>query len=278
MPELPEVETIVRQLSPDLTGAVVDRLELYSPHVMRRMTMPTRALRRQTILRVARRGKFVRLRLSGHLELLIHLRMTGNLRLVGPDAKADKHDHADLVLADGRRLRFRDVRKFGGFMLLDDRQSDHEPPLSELGPEPLEISLDDFRRLLASTNRAVKALLLDQRRLAGMGNIYCDEALFIAAIHPATPAQAISPQKGEKLWQAMRQVLTEAIEHKGSSVDSYRTPEGKSGNYQNLHLAYGRAGRPCPKCGTLLQKLNIAGRGTTICPKCQRLPKRRSRR
>lgn len=278
MPELPEVETIVRQLSPDLTGAVVDRLELHSPHVMRRQTMPARALRRQTILQVSRRGKFVRIRLSGHLELLVHLRMSGNLRLVGHDAKADKHDHADLVLADGRRLRFRDVRKFGGFMLLDDRQSDHEPPLSELGPEPLEISLDDFRRLLASTSRAIKALLLDQRRLAGMGNIYCDEALFIAAIHPATPARAISPEKGEKLWQAMRQVLTQAIEHKGSSVDSYRTPEGKSGNYQNLHLAYGRAGRPCPHCGTLLQKFNIAGRGTTLCPKCQRLMKRRSRR
>ncbi len=276
MPELPEVETVVRQVRPAITGAVVQRLALHGAHVLHHKSLPVRALRGQKVCAVERRGKFIRIRFSGNMALLVHLRMTGHLAAVPADTSPGKHDHADLIFNNGMALRFRDVRKFGRLMLIDDTQADSQTPLADLGPEPLEISLEDFRRLLGSTSRGIKALLLDQHKLAGMGNIYCDEALFIARVHPATAANRISAPKVQALWEAMRQVLLAAIEHKGSSIDSFLTPEGEPGNYQNAHLAYGRSGQPCPRCGRTMRKTTVAGRGTTACPTCQRPPRRKS--
>jgi formamidopyrimidine-DNA glycosylase len=270
MPELPEVETVVRQLrSAGLVGCRVRAIAVHTPRCLRCQSVPIESLRGRTVRDITRRGKFIRLDFSGRVTVLVHLRMTGVLS-VDPAAPPGKHDHIDLSLSGRRLLRFSDVRKFGGWWLLRQTEADTAPPLSALGPEPLEISRPAFRALLSSRRQAVKALLLDQRRLAGMGNIYCDESLFAAKIHPATLASRISPAKADALWRHMRRILRLAILHRGSSVSDFVDIDGRGGRFQHRHKVYGYGGAPCPCCKTNLVRTRVAGRGTVFCPKCQK--------
>ena len=280
MPELPEVETVVRQIAPGLLGRRIEALHLHTPKLIRCQTVPTEALLGARFTAVTRRGKFIRCdleprdRAAPSLTILVHLKMTGRLTVLAGRPPRDRHDHIDLVLDRGL-LRFRDVRKFGGWWLVPTADLLRLTPLGDLGPEPLAIARTAFRRLLAESGQRIKALLLDQTRLAGMGNIYCDESLFAARIHPTTRAADIPSVKADALWRHLRRILRLAIRRQGSTISSFVTPEGRSGGYQKEFQVYGRDGQPCPACGRTLQRLIVAGRGTTACPRCQPLPRHR---
>jgi formamidopyrimidine-DNA glycosylase len=275
MPELPEVETVVRQIAPDLLGRRIVALAAHTPKLVRCQTVADRDLVGARFVSVTRRGKFIRcdLRLphrrAAGLTLLAHLKMTGCLRVHRGRPARQRHDHLDLILDRGV-LRFTDVRQFGGWWIVPTAQVEMLTPLGDLGPEPLEMPRDDFRRLLAGSRQRIKALLLDQSRLAGIGNIYADESLYAAGIHPTTRAADIAPAKASALWHHVRRILQASIRRCGTTVDSYRTPEGSSGGYQKHLRVYGRYGQLCPRCGRTFQRLIVAGRGTTACSRCQR--------
>ncbi len=262
MPELPEVECIARTLRPRLESARIHRIRILSPSAAAQGARWTEDfLRGRRILAVGRRGKFVVLELDGGI-CAIHLRMTG--RLVwegqpGPYTRAVfELDRGCLLLDDIRRF----ARIHCGSKLPE--------PLSELGPEPLEISGDEFRLRLAARRGRIKPLLLDQRFVAGIGNIYADEALHRAGIHPLTPSHRISARRAGALLASIVEVLREAIEAGGSSISDYVDGEGRSGRFQLLHRVYGREGQACPACGTPVRRIVVAQRGTHFCPRCQR--------
>lgn len=272
MPELPEVETVVRGLRQPLIGRVVQGMWTDWPRAVRGLPPDEMAarLRGQTFRAATRRAKYILLHLD-HDILVVHLKMTGRLYVVPDDAvyEADRWVHVRFQLDGGMQLRFSDARKFG-FVSLADRIESLAP---DLGPEPLE---DDFtpavlRAGLARHRRGIKALLLDQGFVAGVGNIYADEALFRAQIHPLRPAQSLGRAESARLFEAIRAVLSEGIEREGASVNWYRKPDGTTGEAQHHFLVYDRAGQPCLRCGTIIEKIRVAQRGTHFCPRCQPL-------
>lgn len=282
MPELPEVETIVRALKfggrsgPPVTGRV-----LAGGQVLWEKTLATpgvdsfdRRVTGQVIQDVTRRGKFIQMQFS-HDWLLIHLRMSGDIRVEpiqdfnGQILPVQKHDRLVLTTEDQFRLVFNDTRKFGRAWLVKDPAE----VLSDLGPEPLDpaFSAEDLALLLTKRQRAMKPLLLDQAFLAGMGNIYADEALHLAKIHPLTGSDSLTNADIEHLWLAIRSVLQEGIRRNGASIDwVYR-----GGDFQNYFRVYGRDGEPCPVCGTPIEKIVVGQRGTHFCPTCQPPPTRK---
>jgi formamidopyrimidine-DNA glycosylase len=259
VPELPEVETVVRSLAPHLAGRRIlsaeFRSRLVTPGNHRQLA---RKLEGRTITGVRRRGKFIVITLDQG-TLAVHLGMTGKLLL---DAATTTHTHGTFTLDDGVLL-YDDPRQFGRIEWNPSR-------IAALGPEPLEITLEDFRARLRARKSQVKPLLLNQRFLAGMGNIYVDEALFAAGIHPLALASRITAMRATKLHQAIREILTLAIEHRGSSISDYVDAEGAKGNFQVLHRVYGREGEACLKCGGPIKKIVVTQRGTHFCPRCQR--------
>jgi len=262
MPELPEVESVRRQLEPQLRGHQI--VEVWTD-VQRRFLDPEKLVG-HTVLEVERRGKFLICPLDGDLELIMHLGMTGVLHF-GP---ADPYTRARIGLDDGRELVFRDVRRFGGLAVVPAGQYDALPTLATLGPEPLsdEFDPEEFARRLARTRAPIKPYLLSQRPVAGVGNIYADEALWLARIHPAS--RRVGRKRALALHAAIREVLTHAIEREGTTFRDYRTVNGESGRNATFLIAYGQAGRPCPRCGHPLKKIYLGGRGTTYCPHDQR--------
>jgi len=274
MPELPEVETIVRGLRSRLAGRRVVRARIAHPGILKaRAAALTARLEGATVREVRRFGKHILLRLgrrgqAGNYWLIVHLGMTGQLVVEPRQRAARRHTHAWLELAGGESLRYIDPRRFGRLWVTPGEDLPEE--LSRLGPEPLEIGEEDFVRRVRSRAARMKSLLLDQRFLRGVGNIYADETLFRARIHPATPGRRISPKRAKNLWRVMRQVLEEAIALGGSSVSDYVDAAGQPGGFQFQHRVYGRAGQPCVDCGARLLRAIIAGRGTAWCPKCQR--------
>ena len=272
MPELPEVETIVRGLrsggrgQPALLGRQVGRVSL---HWGKTLAEPgpeefCARLPGQTFRSIERRAKYLVLGLESDY-LLVHLRMSGDLRVEPDEGEAQKHDRLVLHLTDGMRLAFNDARKFGRVWLVQDPQS----VLAGLGPEPFDPALtaERFNALLQSARRPIKPLLLDQSFIAGIGNIYADESLHSAAIHPLTPANQISPLKGAVLLDAIRDVLRLGIERNGASFDwVYR-----GGDYQNMFRVYQRTGEPCPVCATPIERRVIGQRSSHFCPHCQQL-------
>lgn len=278
MPELPEVETIVRALqnggrgSPPLVGRFIQEAEIHWQRSLAEPPPPIflQKIRGQTIQRLSRRGKFILIHLDQG-SLLIHLRMSGDLRLepaadeTGSPLPPQPHDRLIFHLSDGWRLAFNDTRKFGRIWLTDDPQT----VLNGLGPEPLDESLDaqTFHHRLTRVQRQLKPLLLDQSFIAGLGNIYADEALHLARLHPLTPSHRISEEEAARLLAAIRNVLQEGIRRNGASIDwVYR-----GGSFQNHFRAYGRTGQPCPECGTPIARLIIGQRSTHLCPVCQPL-------
>ncbi len=266
MPELPEVESVRRQLDPELQGRRV--LRAWSDPIP---TMPREFHRLElaagrTIESVGRRGKFLIAPLDGGLELVMHLGMTGVLRF---DLE-DPHVRARLELDDARSLCFRDVRRFGRMAVVEAGIYDAIPMLAMIGPEPLsdEFDPDVFAWELQRTNSPVKPFLLSQRPVAGVGNIYADEALWLARIHPAS--RKVGKRRAFELHRAIRETLAGAIEREGTTFSDYQMVNGESGRNAAFLVAYGQQGKPCPRCATPMRKVVLGGRGTTYCPRCQR--------
>ena len=269
MPELPEVETIVRDLRRQLPGRRIERVELMERRVLR--TAPqrlARSLEGATVNAVERYGKNIVVQVTKGRSLFwwIHLGMTGRLTCERAGAPRRRHTHAVFLLDSGEELRYTDMRQFGRMAVSGEWPSG----LQELGPDPLEISQRDFVAALRTRRARVKALLLNQRFLRGVGNIYSDESLFRAGIHPAALGSRISPVRAAALHRALQRVLHEAIHGRGSSVRDYVDGRGEAGRFQFEHRVYGRAGEPCLKCGTRLSRTLVAGRGTTFCCHCQK--------
>ncbi|MDQ3646755.1 MAG: bifunctional DNA-formamidopyrimidine glycosylase/DNA-(apurinic or apyrimidinic site) lyase [Actinomycetota bacterium] len=266
MPELPEVESVRRQLDPQLRGASVKDVSVDAIPTVPRQFHRTELLVGRTIGSVGRRGKFLIAPLDGGLELIMHLGMTGSFSFDPPDPYA----RAQVRLGDGRVLVFRDPRRFGRLAVVEEGRYEPIPTLAKMGPEPLsdEFDPDRFASELARTQVPVKPFLLSQRPVAGVGNIYADEALWAARIHPAS--RAVGPRRARRLHGAIREVLTGAIEREGTTFRDFRMVNGASGRNASYLIAYGQAGRPCPRCGAPLRKVVLGGRGTTFCPSCQR--------
>ncbi len=275
MPELPEVETVVRGLRGPLVGRTALDVICTQPSVIRPADPAAfRArLAGQRFTAIERRAKYIVCRLSGGDVLVVHLKMTGRLYVTDDSAVHDSDRWAHLViqLDGGQQLRFSDMRRFG-FAALAADLAEVTP---SLGPEPLseDFTLAGFRAALKGRHRAIKALLLDQAFLAGVGNIYADEALFRAQIHPLRPADRLTRAAADRLFAAIRAVLQAGIEREGASVNWYRKPDGTQGSAQMYFDVYDRAGQPCTRCGGAIEKIRVAQRGTHYCPHCQRAPR-----
>jgi len=271
MPELPEVETLVRQLSRQLTGRRIRHVELRRPDVLWGDDRPACVLLRgRRITHVSRRGKRILFSLDDQTRLIVHLGMTGQLTWAPADQPHAAHTHVCFEFAERKRqLRFVDPRRFGNVWIARADGRWIGPVPSPLGPEPLEMTAGQFVAL-CKRRRAVKAVLLDQQIIAGVGNIYCDETLFRARIHPATRADRLDRSTVMRLRRALRAVLSEAIDAGGSTIRDYRQSDGSSGRFQNRHRVYGRAGLPCRRCRGTIDRMVLAGRGTYYCKHCQR--------
>jgi formamidopyrimidine-DNA glycosylase len=293
MPELPEVETIRRALVKPLEGRRITLAELTLPRLL--LGFPPddlpRRLKGQRIDAVVRRGKYLILELDKD-SLVIHLGMTGQLTHAAPDDPVDprfrrtvtglqkpygahpvdKHTHLTLSLDGGGKLMFRDPRTFGKLLLMPGKTWETHARLKKLGPEPLSMKpAAHVAEIPATSLRSVKALLLDQEFLAGVGNIYADEALFLSGIHPKRTVKSLKGPEKITLLEAVITVLRKGIKYQGTTFSDYRQPDGSSGkNFERL-MVYGRGGRPCRTCGSILHKTVIAQRGTVYCPVCQPL-------
>ncbi len=273
MPELVEVQTIVDSLRSAIVGRRIRDVHVRTALlVVGRPTALRRGLRGAAVREVTRRGKYIVIHLAHGQTLLIDLRMTGQLRWYPPQESPDAHTHLILTWAElPDQLRYRDVRKFGRFRLLPTEHLTEVPPLARLGPDALELSLRAFETRLEGRRRTIKAALLDQSVLAGLGNIYTDESLFRARLHPERSAASLSPAERRTLHRAMREVLLEGLTHGGSSIDTYLHPDGTKGAFQMRHRVFQRHGLPCVRCGMAIVRIVVVGRGTYLCPHCQPL-------
>jgi formamidopyrimidine-DNA glycosylase len=278
MPELPEVETVVRGLRTSLPGRRIMEVRLSKTDFMDAPAAIERELPGQTIETVERRGKFLIVWLApangsdAQAGLMVHLGMTGRL-LTQPAAQPlEKHTHAIFRLDDGRELRYVDARRFGRMALLSEAELAGR--LSGLGVEPLEVGEEDFATRMRSRRARIKALLLDQRVLRGIGNIYADESLWRARIHPARLGSSLRREETSRLHKAIRYVLKRAIELRGSSISDYVDAEGRAGGYQFHHRAYRREGQGCFRCGAKIRRTIVAGRSSYYCPRCQKAPRK----
>ena len=295
MPELPEVETTVRALRQPLVGRVIlDIWNDWPKHLTPALPEFRQRIQGKCIQAIERRAKYLVFTLSDYSKnptekkrgstfseswnlsqrdseegetLLIHLKMTGHLAVVAPEEPADKHVHTIFTLDDGRELRFRDTRKFGRVYLLSEAQT----VLGKLGPEPLSEAFtpDILHQKLLGRKRVIKPLLLDQAFVAGIGNIYADEALHRAGIHPLRISNTLSTAESDALHAAIQKVLAQAIRREGSSIDNYRKPDGNRGEMQNDLMAYDRAGEICFRCSGIIERIVLGGRSTHFCSGCQ---------
>jgi formamidopyrimidine-DNA glycosylase len=297
MPELPEVETVARQLDPELSGRRIERLEVLDGR-WSRPAPPERlgeAVSGATIHGLGRRGKYLLLALDGERTLVMHLRMTGNLVLVegedvidpsegrrlyeGERSASARHLRARFTLDDGREVWFTDPRRFGEAQLVEDDKLDDR--FVRLGIEPLseEFTAAAIGKMATNRTAPLKSFLLDQSGVAGVGNIYADEALYRARLHPLSPAGSMKPEHHEALRDAVVAALEAGIDNGGSSIDDYRDGRGEKGAMQDEFLVHTRAGEPCPNCETTIVRIVVGGRSTYYCPNCQlRLRKKPRRR
>lgn len=276
MPELPEVETIRAQLHPLLVGRRLEHVEIRDPRLTRPFDPEVVAgeLHGECVQAVERRGKYLVIRFESGRSLLVHLRMTGNLRHAGPPDSAvdDPHKRAVIKLDNGSAVLYRDIRRFGTWLLLE--RGELEPYLrTRLGVEPLarHFSARALGDVLRGRRTFVKTALLDQSRLAGLGNIYVDEALWRARIHPHRPAGELDDSELNRLHRAIRAALRAGIAYQGATLRNYSLLDGARGAMQHEFKVYGRHGEPCPRCGTPIEKIWTTGRGTSYCPRCQQL-------
>ena len=271
MPELPEVETVVRDLRPLLVGRAFARIEVGRKALRSKWSRTWEAsLLNQRVVAIQRRGKWILIDL-GEPWLLVHLGMTGQFTVAGTALPRDTHTHIVFTLDDANELRFRDIRRFGSVVYYPNREKlDAVFVANRLGLEPFDLDAATWHAALRSTRRNLKSILLDQTIVAGVGNIYADESLFAARLHPTLLGHAVTAKQAETLRQAIVAVLTRAIERRGSSIRDYVGGSGLKGEMQNEFRAYGRTGEPCLVCRTPIEKITLAGRSTHFCPKCQR--------
>jgi len=293
MPELPECETIVRDLRPRIMGRMISGMVIRGTAEGKILHVPPKYFYEATICQeiqtVIRKGKYIILPLTNGNVIVFHLGMTGKLllreipevmfedRFTG-DAHVDKHTHVILELSEvsdedspDLELCFNDVRRFGNIWLAEDVENIEKlniPGLKDLGIDALGITLSEFETATRAS-RPIKAVLLDQTKLAGVGNIYADEACFVAKVHPSTKAKDLTSEQRARLWYAVKTVLKEGIRYRGSSVSDYTTTDGSQGSYQDHHRVYGKLGQACVECGTKVERIKIVGRSTHFCPNCQ---------
>jgi formamidopyrimidine-DNA glycosylase len=282
VPELPEVETVARDLRPLVVGATITGARTSWARTLRSHTPEAfaEAVAGRRIEGVGRRAKQIVVELSGDAALTIHLKMTGQLFVVPAETPEDPYTRLVLELADGREVRFRDIRKFGKIGLYGRDPVSGElvgevggaAIFAALGPEPLDpaFSVREFRRRLRRRSGRLKPLLLDQSFVVGVGNIYADEALWASRLHPLRTAGTLRPADERHLYESIRTILTEAIERRGSSIDDYTAPDG-DGSMQERLQVYQRTGEPCPRCGRPLKRIVVGARSTHFCSWCQRL-------
>ena len=279
MPELPEVETIRGQLSPVVEGRVLTGLEVLDP----RWCAPApveevaAAVSGRRVERLGRRGKYLSLELEDDVYLVMHLRMTGNLLLAERDERARPHERVRMRFDSGPDVLFRDPRRFGTGAVLLGREAHADYYASRLGVEPLEpeFTAEALKALAAGRRAPVKAFLLSQERIAGVGNIYADEALFRARIHPLRSAGSLTRRQLGDLRDAVVASLEAGIDARGATIDDFRHADGARGAFQDSFLVHRREGEPCPRCGGPVVKMRAAGRGTYVCERCQPRPRGR---
>lgn len=271
MPELPEVETIARCLNSCLPGRVISSVECrYSGCIRGNAQAYTTGLEGRRIKAVWRRAKLLLMDLDQEQHLVFHLKMTGKLLFSSCwQGEVDKHTHLIFNFADQEKLAYQDQRKFGYSAFLTGQELQSWPFFASLGPEPLTLDVHGFRRIFGRTRARVKAVLLDQQRIAGIGNIYADEALHLAGIHPATQSHVLSAAGLSRLHASLLEVLTRALDVGGTSFRDYVDGLGRPGRYQDEFNVYGRTGLPCRQCGRDLEKTVVAGRTSVFCPACQ---------
>jgi len=275
VPELPEVETVRRRLAPVLEGRVLEGVDISDARLTRPLDPHEVAaeLLGERVATLDRRGKYLIVRFESGRALVVHLRMTGSFLHVKDDGLPDDpHRRATVTLDDGSQVAYRDVRRFGTWLLLEPGEVDDYID-ARVGREPLEAAYRarHLAERLAGRRTSIKAVLLDQRSIAGVGNIYADEALWRARIHPLTPASALDAEQAKALHRSVRQSLQAGIRRQGSTLRDYRLPDGEAGGAQHEFKVYGRGGEPCERCGTPIEKIRVAGRGTWYCPACQQL-------
>jgi len=271
MPELPEVETIRRDLSRLIVGRKILEITTDSPkQVKPSLARVKKAVVGTKIKKIERRAKVLLVFLSDRQILAIHLKLTGRLLVRKKSVPKDDWQHVTISLSGNKELRFADLRKFGWIRLLNDNNA-LEKLLSEFGPEPLNgLTLRKFKEILASSGRAVKLVLMDQKKIGGVGNIYANDALFLARIDPRRPAKEIAEKETKKLLRALEKVLKAGIKYRGASDQYYLDALGRKGSYQDHFLTYGREGKKCFDCKGKIKKIKIGGRGTFYCPRCQK--------
>lgn len=281
MPELPEVETIARGLQREILGLKITQFTVNQPLILRgpyhnRWRKSLKLLKDSRIESVFRRAKRLIITTNAALALIVQLGMTGKFSIYDDGLKIRKHTHFYIDFANDKKLRFVDPRRFGKLWLIDLPDGDIEAAMpaagmTPLGPEPFDLTARTFRPLLDSS-RPIKSLLLDQTRIAGLGNIYTDESLYVSRIHPLTPANRIDVAQSAALIKAIKQVLKKSIANGGTTFSDYRNPYGDTGKFLKMLKVYQRGGQPCKRCRTPLEQIRITGRSSHFCPACQPLP------
>ncbi len=275
MPELPEVETVRRSLLPNVLNKPIQSVDVHYERILQDASVSEfkHALRSHHFIDIVRRGKYLLFYLESERIMVVHLRMTGRLIYVSnSEIPLEKHTSVVFTFSDGTGLRFEDQRKFATINLLTSDRLHEVRGLREMGPEPLSetFSLEVFSEMLSSRSARIKGLLLDQRRIAGLGNIYADESLFMAGVHPERPANSLTEQEKTRLYSAIRTVLQDAIDNQGTTIRDYRTGYGAEGSFQNKLQIYGKKGGVCPRCGGDLAHKKVVGRTSHFCPNCQK--------
>lgn len=275
MPELPEVETIREGLEKKVKGKRVNKIIIKSEKSIKAPSSPGEFIRKiegRILSEIRRRGKYLILELDSKDSLIIHLKMTGRL-IYSSEGEELPYTRVIFIFPDKTQLSFTDMRRFGGLWLISDEEFSNLPFLKSLGPEPLEndFTLDRFRELLKGKKRKIKSLLMEQTFIAGVGNIYSQEALFLARIHPEKNVSMLVDREIEGLYNNLLAVLREALSCRGSSINAYVDLNGKKGSYESHLRVYGRQDRSCSRCGAVIRKIKVSGRGTCFCPVCQKL-------
>lgn len=269
MPELPEVQTIINDLKKKIIGRKIIDIRTITKSIWRNGPPPQRKIVGAKVSNIERKGKYILIRLSCGRTLVTHLKMTGRYTIESKGKIKNKHTHCVFVF-DEFELHFSDVRRFGFLDLIGISDINSTKYLIKIGPDPFEINKGEFIRLIQSKKRIIKPLLMDQTVISGLGNIYADEALFRAGIHPRKNSSKISKVRAGNLYGSIIEILDNAIRARGSSVSDYVDGSGRRGGYQHEHLVYGKEGEPCPKCGRAIKREKIGGRSAHYCTRCQR--------
>jgi formamidopyrimidine-DNA glycosylase len=274
MPELPEVETIVRRLRSSLINQKIQRVQVLTPKILR---LPprifTKTLTGAIIREIRRKGKLILIDLDPGGTMVLHLKMTGQVLIEPSLTPPDRHTHVIFSFSSSDfQMRYRDVRKFGFFDFIPKHRAEEPLYITKLGPDPFETSPNTFFQIVHSKDKTIKSLLLDQSVISGLGNIYVDESLFQAGLHPQTKSKTLSQDQVKNLFRIIKKVLSQAIRMQGSTLKDYRRPDGTSGGFQKYHQVYGRTGQPCPACQSPIYKIKVGSRGTHYCAFCQKKP------